>query len=178
MERLFLCLGVAIIAIIIILIFNIYNKLQYTIIKLNKAEINIKDALNKKYQILTRYIDTLGDNSEMDKDLFKDFLELNTKNISNIKLLLKIDECDHEIKKYLDDNEKLLKIEAIININKEIREQDIIINSCKNYYNNNLVGYNKLVKCFPSKLVAKIYKYKEKEFYPEDKKENLKILED
>ena len=89
-----------------------------------------------------------------------------------------IAKCDHEIKKYLDDNEKLLKIEAIININKEIREQDIIINSCKNYYNNNLVNYNKLIKGFPSKLVAKVCKYNEKDFYPEDKQDNFKILED
>ena len=47
---------------------------------------------------------------------------------------------------YLDDNEKLLKNETLIGINKELRGVDVIINSCKKYYNTSLVSYNKLVK--------------------------------
>ena len=64
------------------------------------------------------------------------------------------------------------------NINKELLEVDVVINSCKHYYNDNLVNYNKLVKCFPSKLVAKMFKYKEKDFYSEDRQDNLKILKE
>jgi len=177
MEKIVFCFAIALIGLIVILLINIYNKFKYNIIKLNKADVNIKDALNKKYQILVRYIDLLSENGKMNKDEFKDFLELNLKSINNIKLMIKIDECYHEIKKFLDDNEKLLKNEAIVLINKEIREQDIVINSCKKYYNSNLVNYNKAIKCFPSKIIAMIYKYKEKEFYPESKNEDLKILE-
>lgn len=178
MEKLIFCIAIAIIGLVIILLINIYNRLQYNIIKLNKADVNIKDALIKKHQILVRYIEFLEENGKLEKGIFQEFIELNIKSLSNIKLMIKIDDCYNEIKSFLDDNEKLLKNETVISINKEIREQDIIINSCKKYYNNNLVNYNKLVKCFPSKFVARIYKYKEKEFYPEDKKDNLKILEE
>lgn len=178
MEKVVICILVAIIGLLIIGIINIYNKLQYNLIKLEKADTNIEDALEKKYQILVRYIDFLNEKIKVDKEVFKDFLELNLKTISNIKLCDRIDECYHEIKMYLDDNEKLLKNETLININKELREVDIVINSCKQYYNNNLVNYNKLVRCFPSKLVAKVYKYKEKDFYSEDRQDSLKILEE
>lgn len=178
MDKVIICVSIAIIGLLIIILINIYNKLQYSLIKLEKADINIDDALEKKYQILVRYIDFLNEKIKVDKDTFKDFLEINLKTISNIKLCDRIDDCYHEIKMYLDDNEKLLKNETLININKELREVDIIINSCKCYYNNNLVNYNKLVRCFPSKLVAKIFKYKEKDFYSEDRQDNLKILEE
>ena len=177
MEKVIICLTIAIIALVIIMLINIYNKLQYSLIKLDKADTNIEDALNKKYQILLRFIDFLNDNIKVNKEVFNDFYEINLKSINNIKLSVKIDECYHEIKMYLDDHEKLLKNETLIGINKELREVDIVINSCKKYYNNNLVTYNKLVKCFPSKLIAKIYKYKEKDFYPENKEDSLKILE-
>lgn len=178
MEKFFIFVIVAVIALLLIMLINIYNKLQYSLIKLNKAETNINDALEKKYHILIRYIDFLNDNIKVDKEKFSNFLEINLKTISNIKILDKIDECYHEIKMYLDDNEKLLKNDTLIAINKELREVDIIINSCKKYYNISLVSYNKLVKYFPSSIVAMIFRYKEREFYPEDKKDNLKILEE
>lgn len=178
MDKVIICVLVAIIGLLIIILINIYNKLQYSLIKLEKADINIDDALEKKYQILVRYIDFLSEKIKVDKDTFRDFLEINLKTISNIKLCDRIDDCYHEVKMYLDDNEKLLKNETLININKELREVDVVINSCKRYYNDNLVCYNKLVKCFPSKLVAKMFKYKEKNFYSEDRRDNLKILEE
>lgn len=178
MEKFFICVIVAVIALLLIMMINIYNKLQYNLIKLNKAETNIDDALEKKYHILVRYIDFLNDNIKVDKEKFSSFLEINLQTVNNIKLLDRIDECYHEIKMYLDDNEKLLKNETLIGINKELREVDVIINSCKKYYNTSLVSYNKLVKYFPSSIVAMICGLKEKEFYPEDKKDSLKILEE
>ena len=78
----------------------------------------------------------------------------------------------------MDNNEKLLKNETIINLNKEINEVDITINGGKKYYNDNLVLYNHLCSAFPSIIIAKIKHYKEKEFLDDEIKEELKILEE
>ena len=46
----------------------------------------------------------------------------------------------------------------------------------KKYYNDNLINYNHLVNSFPSKVISKIFKYKEKDFLDEEVKDELKIL--
>lgn len=177
MVKALICFLIVIIGIIIIWIVNTYNRFQYNLIKLNKGETNIKNALNNKYQVLVRYIDFLKENIKLEEDSFNSFLNLNMKSISSIKLNKAIDDCNNEIKGYLDDNEKLLKKETLININKELLSLNVTINGCKKFYNNTLVTYNKLVHCFPSKYVAKIYKFHEKEFYSEEEIEHFKILD-
>ena len=42
-------------------------------------------------------------------------------------------------------------------------DENLIVN--KDYYNKNITEYNKLVKLFPTNIVAKICKYEEKLFF-------------
>ena len=169
---------VAIIGIILIILINQYNKFQWSNILINKGEINIENALNKKYNILIRYLDFLKekkvDIKEEDYDKYK---MLNLKQSIN-KLSNNIDEMNNLINHYMDNNEKLLKNETIINLNKELSEVNININGGKKYYNDNLILYNHLCSAFPSNIIAKIKRYKEKEFLDDEIKEELKILEE
>ena len=168
---------IAIIGIILIVLINQYNKFQWAIIKIDKGETNISNALVKKHSILTRYIEYLKNNKvEIDEEEFDKYKLLNLK-MPIDRLNQKIDEMNNIVQKYMDNNEKLLKNETIVNINKELNDVNIIINGGKKYYNDNLVIYNHLCSAFPSNIVAKIYKYNEKEFLNDEIKEELKILE-
>ena len=57
----------------------------------------------------------------------------------------------------------------IITISKRIEELDEAIIVNRDYYNKNIAEYNKLVAIFPTNIVARICKYKEKLYY--DKKD-------
>ncbi len=153
-----------------------YNKFQWLLIKINKAEKNITFHLEEKYAILSRYIEILKDNIELNDDV-EEYKLLNTK-VSINTLNKKINSFNNIINKYMDNNEKLLKKEAIVNINKELNEVNISINGSKKYYNDNLIQYNHLCHKFPSIIIAKIFRYKEKEFLEENISENLKILDE
>lgn len=168
--------SIAIIAIIIIVIINYYNEFQHNIIKIDKAETNIHDALIRKQQTFIRLIDFFKDNKVISDDIIDKFN--NIKDTNNIKFNNDLDNINQDFKLILDDNEKLLKNDVLISINKELSDINIIINGCKKYYNNCIVKYNKLVKCFPSSLIAKILKYKEKNFYADNEEDSLKILDD
>ena len=163
---------------ILIMLINQYNKFQWTNILVNKGEVNINNALLKKYNVLMRYLDFLKDNKVDIKDEDYDkFKMINLKQSIN-KLNKSIDEMNNVINHYMDNNEKILKNETIINLNKELNEINININGGKKYYNDNLISYNHLCKAFPSNLIAKIKRYKEKEFLDDEIKEELKILEE
>ena len=171
-----ICLLIAIIGIIMIIFTLNYNKFQWIIIKLNKGEKIISNYLNQKHSILTRYTDILKENIDIDNDL-EEYKLINTK-LSINNLNKKVNDFNNLINKYMDNNEKLLKKENVININKELNEINILLNGSKKYYNDNLTIYNNLCHKFPSILVAKIFKYKDKEFQDEIVTEDLKILND
>ena len=168
---------IGIIGIILIISIIIYNKFQWYIIKLNKGETILSTALDKKYNILLRYIDYLKTNVKIKNEEFEEFKLLNTKIPIN-KLNKKINEMNNAINKVMDNNENLLKEETIININKDLLEVNISINGSKKYYNDNLITYNQLVNSFPSKIIALLFRYKEKDFLDEEIKEELKILDE
>ena len=168
---------IGIIGIILIILITIYNKFQWFIIKLNKGETILSTALDKKYNILLRYIEYLKTTIKIKNDEFEEFKLLNTK-IPISKLNKKINEMNNAINKVMDNNENLLQDETIININKELLEVNISINGSKKYYNDNLIIYNQLVNSFPSKIIALLFRYKEKDFLDEEIKEELKILEE
>jgi LemA protein len=159
----------------IIIILN-YNKFQWLLIKINKAEKNISFYLEEKYSILSRYLEILKENIELEDDI--DEYKLLTTKLSINNLNKKINNFNNLINKYMDNNEKLLKKDAIININKELSKVNISINGSKKYYNDNLIQYNHLCHKFPSIIVAKIFKYKDKEFLEENTDDNFKILDE
>ena len=172
-----ICLIIGLIGLILILLITKYNQFQWIIIKLNKGETNISNALERKYNILLRYIDFLKNNIKVDETDFEEYKLLNIKAPMN-KVNKKIESMNNIINKYMDNNEKLLKNETIININKELQDVNININGGKKYYNDNLTIYNHLCNAFPSNIVAKIKRYKEKEYLDSEAKEELKILDE
>lgn len=168
---------IAIIGIILIILINKYNKFQWTNVLVNKGEVNLENAFSKKHSILMRYLDILKDNKiDIPDEDYEKYQTINTKSIN--KTNKEIEELVNYINKIMDDNEKLLKKEAIININKELSEINISINGGKKYYNDNLVVYNHLCNAFPSKIIAKLKKYHEKDFLDSEVKEELKILDE
>lgn len=176
----FLIIGivVAIIGIILIILITQYNKFQWTNILVNKGETNLETAFTKKHNILIRYLDILKDNkidiTDEDYDKFR-LINL-TQPISTLNKDL--EEVTNYINRIMDNNEKLLKNESVININKELNEINITINGGKKYYNDNLIYYNHLCNAFPSNIIAKMKKYEEKDFLDDEIKEELKILDE
>ena len=169
---------IAIVGIILIILINQYNKFQWTNILVNKGETNLENAFAKKHNILVRYLDILKDNKIKIPDEDYDKYQLINMKQDIIKLNAETEEITNYISRIMDNNEKLLKNESIININKELNEINITINGGKKYYNDNLVYYNHLCNAFPSNIIAKIKKYEDKDFLDSETKEALKILDE
>lgn len=168
---------IAIIVLILILLVTQYNKFQWLRIKLDKGETNIYNLLEKKHNILIRYKEFLEKNINVNEEDFSSYDVLNTR-LSLNKINDEIEKFNNLINKYIDNNEKLLRNETIIKLNKELININIKINGCKKYYNDNLVLYNNLCNAFPSKIISKIFHYKELEFLNEENSDILKILDE
>lgn len=142
---------------IIINKFNIYN------IKINKSKNNLVKDLNKKFELTLKIIDFLHNKITIDEDEINEFLNINLQKIEMEELNDILIKTDKFIDKYLVNNEKLINNNDFIELNKPIKELNIKINAIRKYYNETVKEYNQSVNKYPTKIIAKIKKFSEKD---------------
>jgi len=146
-----------------------YNKIQDSIIRINEVEASIDSNLRNKYDLLNKSISLIKGNIELDDEIFDEIVKLRSRKISNFdldrKLILAYDEFNIIKNKY----KELEKSEEIKKVAKEIEEIDSKLSVYREYYNDNITIYNKMIRSFPTNLIALVNKYEEKLFF--DKKD-------
>ena len=170
----------ALVGIFIILEIHISNKFHILNTKISEAYNNMDVLFEQKANLLERAVNIIKENNEQYKE------EILLDNLTKIKKdTLSRFELNHELmlgfrdyKGLIDLDTNLAKLESLKNINEELSDIDTDLNASKRYYNDNIVIYNNLVKCFPSNIVAKIHKYTALEFFKEEKIETLEILKE
>jgi len=167
-------LGIIIVVCIIIGIYiNYYNKLQDYVIRINEVEAILDSNLREKYDAINKCVTLINSNNmiedETDKKLFEEIVKLRNRKISNFDLDRKLVEANNNFIGLKEKYKELKDNKDITAISKKIDEIDegIIVN--REYYNRVIAEYNKLVVVFPTNIVARICKYKEKLYY--DKKD-------
>ena len=180
MEPIYIIIAVILIIIIIVallLIIN-YNKFQYSSIKISEAENNIDILLEKKIDYISRFIPLIKENSKEDCKLLDKVNLLKNKQLNNFELNDELYTYSKELREILDTNEKLLKIDNINNLFQEYQDNEEDLEASKDYYNDNVTEYNKLVHLFPSNIVGFLFKFKHKDFYIDEKEEIFEILKE
>lgn len=133
----------------------------------------LDNNLREKYDNINKCVSLIKGNptinKEIDKKMFEEIVKLRTKKISNFDLDRKLIEANNSFITLKERYKELKENKDIILITQKIDELDdnIVVN--KDYYNKNIKEYNKMIKMFPTNIIAKIYKYEEKLFF--DKKD-------
>ena len=171
---LYIIIIIIIVSIILCIYIINYNKFQISIIRISEAEENINILLKKKLELMLRIKNFIEDKKEDYKIAGLEKLEkqeLNTfeLNIELEKYNKKIMEITDYDKNIIFDDDEMLVIKELYDINTECLASE-------RYYNDNVVTYNNLIKCFPSNIIAKICKYRFKDFYSNEKEEIFEIL--
>ncbi len=180
MEPIYIIVAVVAILIIVIALIMItnYNKFQYSSIKISEAENNIDILLEKKIDYISRFIPLIKENTKEDCKLLEKVNLLKNKSYNNFELNKELYDYNKELREIIDTNEKILKIESVNNLYQEYLDNEEDLEASKDYYNDNVTEYNKLVHLFPSNIVGFLFKFKHKEFYIDEKEEIFEILKD
>ena len=175
MGLLYIFIVLLIIIALLFLIFTVnYNKFQIFTVRISEAEENINILLKKKLELMLKIKNFIEEKKEDYKITGLEKLErqeLNTFELNNEldKYNKKIIEITDYDKNIIFDDDEMLVIKELYDINTECLASE-------RYYNDNVVTYNNLIKCFPSNIIAKICKYKFKDFYSNEKEEIFEIL--
>ena len=169
--------SITFIAFILLIIVITYNRLQFSIIKIEEAEANIGIALNKKLELIRRAIPVIKDELKL-KEFLEESNNTNTEELSNFELNNLLSEYSKKLFSTIDDNDKLYKSESLIKILNEYNNNEIDLVGTIKFYNDTVVDYNHLIISFPSNIIRHIFGYRKMEFYSHEKREVFEILRD
>ena len=158
---------IIIICLILIVCTNIYNNFQKYIIRINEAETNIDSTLRKRFDLLNKSINIIKANCNLEEEeiVLGDIDKLRSKKLSNFELDRSLYDVINDFNKYKESYQELQNCEAFIKIDVAINESEAEITAFRKYYNDIITDYNKLARCFPSVIIAKMLGYKIKTYY-------------
>lgn len=146
----------------------IYNYFQTFIIRLNEAEAFIDTTLRKRFDLLNKSINVIKsnlDSKNKEEKVLDCIIQLRSKKLSNFDLDRQLYEGINEFEKYKNTIPALSENEAFLKIDLALFESEAEIVAARKYYNDIISDYNKLVRNFPSNLVAIVSKYQVKPYF-------------
>lgn len=173
-----ICLAIAIFQCAIIIYFaSVYNKFQVFMIRINEAETNIDSVLRKRFDLLSKSIDVIKENTGTKDNILKSIDGLKSKKLSNFDLDRKLYDGLKEFSKYKEKYPKLKNNESFVTIDVELNASEAEIVALRKYYNDIITDYNKLVRSFPSNLIAICFKFKTKMYFDGKNQEDEDIYD-
>lgn len=155
-----------------------YNHYQSYIIRINEAEAFIDTTLRKRFDLLNKSIGIIKNASHNKKDpILEIIVELRSKKLSNFELDRELYEAINEFNQYKDKYPDLKNNESFLKIELGLFESEAEIVAARKYYNDIITDYNKLIRTFPSNIVAKIAGYSLKTYF-DGKDMNDEIIQD
>ena len=165
------------ISLLIIWISTSYNQFQVLIIRINEAEANIDAVLRKRFDLLNKSIDVIKENTKTEEDVLEQIVKLRSRKLSNFELDRKLYDALKEFEKFKEKYSKLKTAESFMKIDIALNESEAEIVAFRKYYNDIITDYNKLVKSFPTNIIALFFKFKSK-LYFDGKDMNDEIVDD
>lgn len=170
-------LTIIIIASILTIIYiTLYNKIQFSKIRVDEAEKVIIEELQKRYEILFKSKKIIEKNTKMDLTIFSDLEKLKNSNVSSFDFEKKITESIATIYLIKNDYPKLEEKKEFKEILRSLNESDTKIIAAKSFYNKNNSELNTLLKIFPSNIIGLIHGIKPQPYY--DGKEIFNEIDD
>ena len=146
------------ICLILVWYVNTYNKFQGFIIRINEVEANIDTTLRKRFDLLNKSINIIKGNIKTEEDVLGLIVKLRSRKLSNFDLDRQLYDAINEFNYYKENYPELNESDALLKIDISLNESEHEITALRKYYNDIITDYNKLVRKFPSNLVAIIAK--------------------
>lgn len=150
---------------IFILYIVIYNKYQTYIVRINEAEANIDSTLRKRFDLLNKSISIIKTTCNLEEEVLENIVKLRSRKLTNFDLDRQLYDSINEFNGYKEKYDQLKKSESFIKIEQGLNESESEIYAFRKYYNDIITKYNKMIRIFPSNVVALFSKYKIKTYF-------------
>lgn len=145
--------------------FILYNKIQFSKIRIEQAETVILEELKNRYDLIIKCKKAVEKNTKMDLTLFSDLEKTKQANITSYDLERKINEAVNTIYLIKNDYPKIEEKKDFREVIRKLNESDTKINAAKSFYNKHNKELISLIRSFPSNIIALIHGIKVQPFY-------------
>ena len=156
---------IIIVSILTVLYISLYNKIQFSKIRIKEAEQVIVDELTHRYELIMKTKKIIERNTKMDLNFYNDLEKIKGSNITSYELEKKITEAIATIYLITNDHPNLEEKKEFKELLRKINESDTKIIAAKSFYNQNNTDLNNLIRKFPTNLIANVHKIKIQPFY-------------
>ena len=151
------------------------NRLNRTIVKIDEADSGIDVALTKRYDVLTKMIDTVKGYAKHEKETLFEVINLrkgmtlDEKNKENAKMSHNLEKINLVVENYPElksnENYKVLQ-QSIVDVEEHLQ-------AARRMYNSNVSIFNQMIVTFPTSIIANSKGMVKKEFFEDDKVKNM-----
>jgi LemA protein len=170
---LILWIGIPVILLLIILywVYRTFNNLTWRQIKVDKIAGNLEAVLKKKFDMIPALVEVVKGYAKHENSTFTEVVRLRSQwgAAKDVNEKLKTaNVLESALSKLLVVQERYPQLKAnrnFQNIQRNITIVEAQILNERKYYNEVVRRYNVIVRLFPSNILAKMFGFKEKEFY-------------
>jgi len=142
-----------------------YNRFEELKVYINEAELNVDECLRKKFDTLNRLVNVINGNIDNINEKFDEFTKLKGKKMANYEMDRKLVDCSNLFYGIADKHTELKKVANYTKLIKELEKNEEKLIASKDYYNTFISKFNRLVRMFPSNIIAMFQKHTEKTFF-------------
>ena len=173
-----------IIAVLILIVFGIYNSLIRTRNNVENAWSQIDVQLKKRYDLVPNLIETVKGYMKHEKETLTEITQLRNQamNAKDRDLKMKADDkmakAVSGILNVVVENYPDLKAnQNFLQLQEELSGIENKIAYSRQYYNDSVMMYNNKVQTVPTNMFAKMFNFQDKKFLetPETEKKNVKV---
>ncbi len=172
-------IGLGIVLLIALWFIAVMNRLNTTKVKIDEASSGIDVALTKRYDVLTKMMDTVRAYKEYEKETLTEVIKLRQGATVKEKNEFAAAMSDQiaKINVVAEAYPELRSSENFVNFQKAIADTEEHLQAARRFYNSNVSAYNQMLVTFPDSIVANIKGLTKEDFFEaeEMKKQDVKI---
>ena len=171
---------ILIIVILLVLIIFLYNYLVKLNIRCQNAWSQIDNQLKRRYDLIPNLVEVTKGYAAYERETLVSIVNARNQNPTMNELAKETEVVSENVKQLLavaENYPDLKANEVFKNLQIELTGTEDKIAFARQFYNDTVQHYNSAIMMFPSNIMAKILKYKEKEYFKvtEEEKKEVKI---
>ncbi len=140
-----------------------YNSFQRYLIKINEVEGKIDTTLRERFDQLRKAAGFIKEH--VDEEVMIELKDIKDSELSSFELERILVSITREFSNLKFKYRELVKLDSFTQMDFSLRENEAELNGYTAYYNDTISNFNKLVRMFPSNIIAKTARFKERTFY-------------
>lgn len=174
----------AIVVILVIAIIGMYNGLVQTKIKVDNAWSQIDVQLQRRFDLIPNFVETVKGYMTHEKETFTKIAELRT-SWANTQTVSEKADLDNQLstalKTIMAVSENYPELKANQNfseLSEELRNTENKISFSRQFYNDTVTMYNTKLQVFPSNIIAGMFNFKARDLFKaesDEARKNVKV---